>query len=199
VAGSTIFHHSRLFASKAPQAERGDAFCEAMWRTAMFFNVTGKMSRGETPPAHQGKFPPAPPSSSASACAAHPVKGRYALRSAALHGALDPLPLLRPSLLTTAAPREISPQARRYKKAGNAVPLSMTLSGSGAFAFLRCSFLFPHACVFVRHHPGRPAYVTCTHAGARYPLRLARGYAPLTPARPAKGSGQAKGKRRKRP
>ena len=77
-------------------------------------------------------------------------------------------------------------------------PLRKMFSGSSAFAFLQGDFFFPHDCAFVRHHPGRPAYVTCTRAGARYPLRLARGYAPLTPARPAKGSGLAQGKRRER-
>ncbi len=71
-------------------------------------------------PAHQGKFPPPLPSSSASASAAHPVKGRFALRSASLHSALDLLPRLRPSLLTTAAPREISPQGAMGEKAGKA-------------------------------------------------------------------------------
>ena len=77
--------------------------------------------------------------------------------------------------------------------------LRMRLSGSTAFAFLQRAFFFPRACLFVRRHLGRPAYVTCTRAAALYPLRLARGFAPLTPTRPAKGSGLAKGKRRKRP
>ena len=70
-----------------------------------------KDSKAKNTPAHQGKFPPAPLSSSASASAAHAVKGCFALRSAALHFALDLLARLRPSLLTTAAPREILPQA----------------------------------------------------------------------------------------
>ena len=64
-------------------------------------------------PSHQGKFPPTPPSPCASAYAAHQVKGT--LRLATL--ALDLLPLLRHALLTTAAPGEILPQARRYRKA----------------------------------------------------------------------------------
>jgi len=191
-------------------------------------------------PAHPGKFPPAPPSPSASAFFARSVKGRFALRYAMLHYALDLLARLRLPLLTTAAPREISSQGRRYKKTENTVsifspcppslspfpfscfpgsPFSLSssaihlfstgfrvfprpremLSGSGAFIFLPHSSCFPFGCLFVRHHPGRPAYVSCTRAAALYPLRLARGFAPLTPARPAKGSGLAKGKRRKSP
>ena len=74
----------------------------------------------------------------------------------------------------------------------------MMFSGSSTFVFLPRSFRFPHACLFVLHHPGRPAYVMDIHAAAWYPLRLARGYAPCTPARPAKGSGQGKSKKRKR-
>ena len=83
--------------------------------------VTAKPKTKNTP-AHQGKFPLTPLSSSASACAAHPVKGRCALRSASLLCAPDLLARLRPSLLTTAAPREISPQGRRSAKATNAIP-----------------------------------------------------------------------------
>ena len=73
--------------------------------------------------------------------------------------------------------------------------LRKMLSCSSAFAFLQRAFFFPHACLFVQPYPGGPAYVTCTRAGARYPLRLAGGCAPLTPTRPAKGSGLAKDQR----
>ena len=194
-------------------------------------------------PAHQGKFHLAPLSPSASAYAAHAVKGRYLflgsktrLRHKPLF-ALDLLALLRHPLLTTAAPREISPKSRKYNKAEKASPACAScpsslspfpaprfsgaslslfpgepeafpasimrfplvrtmLSGSSAFAFLRRSFRLPHAGLFVRHHPGRPAYVTYIRAVALYPLRLARGFAPLTPGRPAKGSGLGKGIRR---
>jgi hypothetical protein len=58
----------------------------------------------------KGSFPLAFPSPSASAYAAHPAKGRIALLFASLHYALNLLPLLRPSLLKTATPREIFPR-----------------------------------------------------------------------------------------
>jgi len=183
-----------------------------------------KEGKAKTPPALQGKFPPALPSSFASAFSAHPFKGRFAFRSAALHYTLDLLARLRLPLLTTAAPREISSQGRRLKKTKNAVrifspcpsslspswpdafPVStarfprprMMLSGSDAFVFPQRSFCLFRVYLFVLRHPGRPAYVSYTHATAWYPIRLARGYAPLTPTRPAKGSGQGKSKRRKR-
>jgi hypothetical protein len=60
-----------------------------------------KAGKAKIPPAHQGKFPPAPPSPSASAYAAQQVKGRFALRSTLFHYALDLFLLLRLSLLTT--------------------------------------------------------------------------------------------------
>ena len=47
------------------------------------------------------KIPPTPPSPFTSAYAAHPVKGRFALRFTSPY---DLLPLLRHSLLTMAAP-----------------------------------------------------------------------------------------------
>jgi hypothetical protein len=72
-----------------------------------------KTGKAKNTPAHPGKFPLAPPSLFASACAAPPVKGCFAFRYATLHSTLDLSPLLRPSLLTTAAPREISPQGRK--------------------------------------------------------------------------------------
>jgi hypothetical protein len=72
------------------------------------------------------------------------------------------------------------------------------LAGSSVFACLRRFIRLSYVCLFVRHHPGGPAYVTCTRAGARYPFRLARGFAPLTPTRPDKGSGSGKGQRRER-
>ena len=191
-----------------------------------------KDRKAKNTPAHQRKFPPAPPSPCASAYAAHQVKGTLRLTTLAL----DLLPLLRHPLLTTAAPGEILPQGRRYRKAGKAYPVfppcsfSLShlmplrfpgsafsfspgvpavfpfgivgfprpremLSGSEAFAFPPHAFCFPLGCLFVQHHPGGPAYVTCTRAVALYPLRLAGGCAPLTPARPAKGSGQTKDQR----
>jgi hypothetical protein len=181
-----------------------------------------KYRKTKSTPAHQGKFTSAPPSPCASAYAAHSVKGRYAFRSASLHSTLDFLPLLRPSLHTTAAPRKIFPQARRYKKAENprtafapclsslfpftspcfsgapsplvsggpdAFPASdmlfppprLMLSGSGAFACPTRCISFPHACLFVRRHPGGPAYVSCTRADARHTSRLARGCHPFEP------------------
>ena len=141
--------------------------------------------KAKSTPVHQGKFPPAPSSPFASAFSAHPFKGRFAFRSAALHYALDLLARLRLPLLTTAAPREISSQSRRYKKAENTVsifsplPFSLSpdslhlfpvsfggfplpremLSGSGAFAFLPLSFCLFRVYLFVLRHPGRPAYV----------------------------------------
>jgi len=93
--------------------------------------------KAKTTPAHQGKFLSAPLSPSASACAAHTVKGRCALRSASLHCAPDLLARLRPSLLTTAAPREISPQGRRSAKAANAIPAFLI----SAYAFSGSSFM----------------------------------------------------------
>jgi hypothetical protein len=72
----------------------------------------------------------------------------------------------------------------------------LMLSGNGVFAFPTPALPFPQGCLFVRRHPGGPAYPMCTRAAALYTLGLARGFAPLTPARPVKGSGQAKGKRR---
>ena len=169
--------------------------------------VTAKPKTKNTP-AHQGKFPLTPLSSSASTCAAHPVKGRCALRSVSLHIAPDLLARLRPSLLTTAAPREISPQRRRLQKTANTIPAFLisasafsgssygrasggsfclqgqhralsggahnvfrlhgtcfppvrrVFSGCGAFAFRKHFSRFLHACSFVRHHPGGPAYVS---------------------------------------
>ena len=164
--------------------------------------------KAKNTPAHQGKFPLTPLSSSASACAAHPVKGRCALRSASLLCAPDLLARLRPSLLTTAAPREIFPQGRRSQKTASTIPAFLisasaffgssygrasgggfcvpgqhralsvgthsifrshgscfppvrkVLSGCGAFAFRKHFSRFLHACSFVRHHPGGPAYVS---------------------------------------
>ena len=149
----------------------------------------------------KGNYPSAPLSSFASAYAAHPVKSRFA-------SALDLLPLLRLPLLTTAAPREISPQRRRLQKTANTIPAFLisasafsgssygrasggsfclqgqhralsggahnvfrlhgtcfppvrrVLSGCGAFAFRKHFSRFLHACSFVRHHPGGPAYVS---------------------------------------
>ena len=68
-------------------------------------------SKAKNTPAHQGKFLLVPSSPCASAFTAHTVKGRYALCSTSFHYALDLLARLQPSLLTTAAPREISPQS----------------------------------------------------------------------------------------
>jgi hypothetical protein len=188
-------------------------------------------------PAHQRKFSFAPSSPFASASAAHTVKGRFAFRSASLHSTLDFLARLRLPLHTTAAPKEISFQGRRYIKAAklrrifplhsyslssfpiprfsgasfplsagglNAFPASvmlfpsprLMLSGSRVFTCPALSLPFPQGCLFVRRHPGGPAYPTYIRAAARYALGLARGFAPLTPVRPAKGSGQAKGERR---
>ena len=67
--------------------------------------------KAKNTPAHQGKFLLVPSSPCASAFTAHTVKGRYALCSTSFHYALDLLARLQPSLLTTAAPREISPQS----------------------------------------------------------------------------------------
>jgi hypothetical protein len=75
-------------------------------------------------------------------------------------------------------------------------PPCLTLSGSGVFACPVRSLPFPQGCLFVHRHPGGPAYPTYIRAAARYALGLARGFAPLTPARPAKGSGQGNGERR---
>ncbi len=68
-------------------------------------------------PALQRKFPSAPPFPCASAFAARSVKGRFAFRSATLHSTLDFAARLRPTLHTTAAPKEISFQGRAYQKA----------------------------------------------------------------------------------
>jgi hypothetical protein len=70
-------------------------------------------------------------------------------------------------------------------------------SGNGAFSFPPRTLRFPHAWLFVRRHPGGPAYGTCTRAVALYPFRLARGCTPSNPARPVEDSGQANDKRRK--
>jgi hypothetical protein len=70
----------------------------------------------------------------------------------------------------------------------------LMFSGSDGFAFPMRSLPFPLGCLFVRRHPGGPAYPTYIRAAARYALGLASGFAPLTPARPAKGSGLAKAK-----
>ena len=200
--------------------------------------------KAKTPPAHQGKFTSSPPSPFASASAAHTVKGRFAFRFALLHFTLDFLVLLRPTLHTTAAPRKIFSQGRRYVKAakprrifplcpsslssfqvtrfsGVSLPFSigrpvafptsamrfpgaslllsaggpdtfpasimrfpppcLTLSGSRVLACPSPSPRFPHACLFVRRHPGGPAYVSCTRADARYTSRLARGCRPFEP------------------
>jgi hypothetical protein len=69
-------------------------------------------------------------------------------------------------------------------------PPRLMLSGSGGFAFPTRSLPFPLGCLFVRRHPGGPAYPTYIRAAARYTMGLARGFAPLTPARPAKGKRQ---------
>lgn len=79
-------------------------------------------SKAKNTPAHHGKFLLVPSSPCASAFTAHTLKGRCALRFASLHYALDLLARLRPSLLTTAAPREIFPQGRRSSKTANAIP-----------------------------------------------------------------------------
>ena len=110
--------------------------------------------KAKNTPAHQGKFPLTPLSSSASACAAHPVKGRCALRSVSLHFAPDLLARLQPSLLTTAAPREIFPQGRRSQKAASTIPAFLISAsdfpgnsfprGSGRAAAFRVSIVrFP--------------------------------------------------------
>lgn len=188
-------------------------------------------------PAHQGKFSPAPPSPFTSAFAAHSVKGRFAFRSATLLSTLDCIARLRPTLLTMAAPGEISFRDRNYQKTENGPktsyrppssfsvlpapcflgvsfslfvdeseacrvnatrfpPPPSMLSSIGAFACPVCSLRFPKVCLFVRRHPGGPAYGTCTRAAALYPFRLARGSTPSNPARPSKDSGLAEGKRR---
>lgn len=172
--------------------------------------------KAKTTPAHQGKFLSAPLSPSASACAAHTVKGRCALRFASLHYVPDLLARLRPSLLTTAAPREIFLPGRSEIKAihtapvfppctsplspsmppsfpGSSLgwadvggfsllgqhralsvgvysvsllhgpcfpPMRRAFSGCGAFAFRKHTFRLPHVGLFVRHHPGGPAYVS---------------------------------------
>lgn len=97
------------------------AFLECLVARKSCMAKTAKHKPKNTP-AHQGKFHLAPSSPCASAFTAHTVKGRCALRSALLHYALDLLARLRPSLLTTAAPREIFPQGRRSSKAANATP-----------------------------------------------------------------------------
>ena len=172
--------------------------------------------KAKNTPAHQGKFHLVPSSSCASAFTAHTVKGRYALCSALRNDAPDLLARLRSSLLTTAAPREISPQGRRSTKTAKAIPIFLiigsvflgssilragrgavscrvsivrfplvrkVLSGCGVFAFLMRCIRLPHVGLFVRHHPGGPAYGTCTRAAALYPFRLAGGSAPLTPGK----------------
>jgi hypothetical protein len=48
---------------------------------------------------------------------------------------------------------------------------------------------------FARHLPGKPAYVSCTRADARYTSRLARGFAPLTPVLPSASFGHCKDQR----
>ena len=69
--------------------------------------------------------------------------------------------------------------------------------------FRQRRFCFPvtlvlfSSCLFIRPASSGKAIISYTHSAAWYPIRLARGYAPLTPARPAKGSGQGKNKRRK--
>jgi hypothetical protein len=70
------------------------------------------------------------------------------------------------------------------------------LSSIGAFAYPNHAISLPHARLFVLRHPGGPAYGTCTRATARYPFRLARGFAPSDPARPVEDSGLAEGIRR---
>ena len=91
-----------------------------LWRrfSSRFAGLDSRKSKkAKNTPAHQEKFSSAPSSPFASASAAHTVKGRFAFRSAALHSTLDFLALLRPALHTTAAPRKIFFQGRRYRKA----------------------------------------------------------------------------------
>lgn len=75
-------------------------------------------------------------------------------------------------------------------------PPRLVLSGSNAFACPARSLPFPQGCLFVRRHPGGPAYPTYIRAAALYTLGLARGFAPLTPVCPSEGSGPEKGGRR---
>ncbi len=86
--------------------------------------------KAKNTPAHQRKFPLAPPSPCASAFAARSVKGRCAFHSATLHCTLDFTARLRPARHTMAAPGEISFPDRRKKKAGNSRKASMQLPSS---------------------------------------------------------------------
>ena len=89
-----------------------------------------KSGKAKTTPAHQGKFPSAPPSPFASAFSARSVKGRYAFRSASLHCTLDFTARLRPTRHTMAAPGEISFPSRRYQKARNSRKTTTQLPSS---------------------------------------------------------------------
>jgi hypothetical protein len=60
-------------------------------------------------------------------------------------------------------------------------PPRLMLSSIDAFACPARSLPFPQGCLFVRRHPGGPAYVSCTRADARYTSRLARGCRPFEP------------------
>lgn len=195
--------------------ERGYC-CACVFLECLVAHKSDATEKAKTTPAHQGKFPLTPSSPYASAFTAHTVKGRCALRSASLHYAPDLLARLRPSLLTTAAPREISSQGRSEVKAIHTAPVfppcpsllspSMppsfpssslgwavaggfcllgqhralsvgahsvfrlhgpcfpsvrrAFSGCGAFAFRKHTIRLLHAGLFVRHHPGGPAYVS---------------------------------------
>ena len=116
--------------------ERGYC-CVCVFLECLLAHKSDAAEKAKTTPAHQGKFLSAPLSPSASACAAHTVKGRCALRSASLHCAPDLLARLRPSLLTTAAPGEIYPQGRSSAKAANAIPAFLI----SAYAFSGSSLL----------------------------------------------------------
>ncbi len=163
--------------------------------------------KAKNTPAHQRKFPLAPPSPCASAFAAHSVKGRCAFHSATLHCALDCTARLRPVRHTRAASGKISFQKRREKKAEKPSPHfrrthprlpppRSLLPRIGASACPNHANCLSQARLFVPRHPGGPAYGTCTRAVALYPFRLARGVAPSNPARPVADSGLAESKRR---
>ncbi len=165
----------------------------------------GESKKAKTTPAHQGKFPSAPPSPFASAFTARSVKGRYAFRSASLHCTLDFTARLRPTRHTMAVPGEISFPSRRKKKAENPSPHFLCshsrfppprpmLSRIGVWACLMLAICLP--CLFVPRHPGGPAYPTYIRAAALLTLGLARGFAPSNPARPAKAPGGPKAERR---
>ena len=95
--------------------ERGYC-CVCVFLECLLAHKSDAAEKAKSTPAHQGKFPLTPSSPCASAFTAHTVKGRGALRSALLLFAPDLLARLRPSLLTTAAPREIPHEPQnRYK------------------------------------------------------------------------------------